>query len=226
MGDRRVIALLARQQLIRQDQPAEGDARQLTGRPRWQAAALKSQVPSNCSAMLDQLQRWHLVGRYEGQAVGGAVEELAAVTISKYEALQVGPESVSDKVSGAITDKVLGERALVRLDLFPGRSGPPAAPRAGGPVGLRPAPAAARAERGIPAADGRHAPAHPAGPLPGPPADRRASLAYADLRSTPSECRGSSCEVSSNVILTATQRAVEPACIGRARRAPVFRASS
>jgi hypothetical protein len=50
-------------------------------------------------------------------------QELAAVAISKHEALQVGPESVSDKVSGAITDRVLGERALVRLDLFPGDPG-------------------------------------------------------------------------------------------------------
>jgi hypothetical protein len=49
--------------------------------------------------------------------------ELAAVSISKHGALQVGPESVSDKVSGAIVDRVTGERVMVRLDLFPADPG-------------------------------------------------------------------------------------------------------
>ncbi|MFI7678375.1 hypothetical protein [Actinophytocola sp. NPDC049390] len=45
--------------------------------------------------------------------------ELAAVSISKHGAAQVGPESVQDKLVGAASDKVLGERAHVRLDIYP-----------------------------------------------------------------------------------------------------------
>lgn len=45
--------------------------------------------------------------------------ELAAVSISKHSAAQVGPESVQDKLVGAASDKLLGERAHVRLDIYP-----------------------------------------------------------------------------------------------------------
>lgn len=45
--------------------------------------------------------------------------ELAAVSVSKHSAAQVGPESVQDKIVGATTDKMLGERAHVRLDIHP-----------------------------------------------------------------------------------------------------------
>jgi hypothetical protein len=45
--------------------------------------------------------------------------ELAAVSISKHSPQQVGSESVPDKIVGAATDKMLGERAHVRLDLYP-----------------------------------------------------------------------------------------------------------
>ena len=45
--------------------------------------------------------------------------ELAAVSISKHSAAQVGPESVQDKLVGAASDKILGERAHVRLDIYP-----------------------------------------------------------------------------------------------------------
>ena len=44
--------------------------------------------------------------------------ELAAVSISKHGALQV-PRSANDRIVDAATDKVLGERAHVRIDLFP-----------------------------------------------------------------------------------------------------------
>lgn len=45
--------------------------------------------------------------------------ELAAVSINKHTPRQIGPESVSDKIVGAATEKIAGERAHVRLDLFP-----------------------------------------------------------------------------------------------------------
>ena len=45
--------------------------------------------------------------------------ELAAVSISKHSAAQVGSESVQDKLVGAASDKILGERAHVRLDIYP-----------------------------------------------------------------------------------------------------------
>lgn len=45
--------------------------------------------------------------------------ELAAVSISKHSPQQVGPESISDKLSGAAADKIVGERAHVRLDIYP-----------------------------------------------------------------------------------------------------------
>ena len=44
--------------------------------------------------------------------------ELAAVSISKHSPQQM-PESVQDKIVGAATDKMLGERAHVRLDIYP-----------------------------------------------------------------------------------------------------------
>jgi hypothetical protein len=49
--------------------------------------------------------------------------ELAAVSISKHSPKQVGPESVQDKLVGAASDKIAGERAHVRLDLFPADPG-------------------------------------------------------------------------------------------------------
>jgi hypothetical protein len=45
--------------------------------------------------------------------------ELAAVSVNKHSAREFGPESVSDKIVGAATEKIAGERALVRLDLHP-----------------------------------------------------------------------------------------------------------
>jgi hypothetical protein len=45
--------------------------------------------------------------------------ELAAVAISKHSPQQVGPESIQDKLVGAASDKMLGERAHVRLDIYP-----------------------------------------------------------------------------------------------------------
>lgn len=44
--------------------------------------------------------------------------ELAHVSINKHKAAE-GPETVSEKISGAAVEKMLGERALVRLDLYP-----------------------------------------------------------------------------------------------------------
>ncbi len=44
--------------------------------------------------------------------------ELAAVSVSKHTPMEVD-HSLNAKVSGAITDKVVGERAHVRLDLYP-----------------------------------------------------------------------------------------------------------
>ena len=51
-----------------------------------------------------------------------AWHELGAVSISKHSPLEV-PQSVNDRIVGAATDKVLGERAHVRLDLFPADRG-------------------------------------------------------------------------------------------------------
>jgi hypothetical protein len=45
--------------------------------------------------------------------------ELAAVSVNKHSAREVGPQSVSDAIVGAATEKIAGERALVRLDMFP-----------------------------------------------------------------------------------------------------------
>jgi len=44
--------------------------------------------------------------------------ELAAVSVNKHSPQQV-PESVNDKIVGAATEKIVGERAHVRLDLYP-----------------------------------------------------------------------------------------------------------
>ena len=45
--------------------------------------------------------------------------ELAHVSVNKHSPKQVGPESVQDKIVGAASDKIVGERAHVRLDLYP-----------------------------------------------------------------------------------------------------------
>jgi hypothetical protein len=45
--------------------------------------------------------------------------ELAAVSVSKHSPRQVGSESIGDKIGGAVNDKIAGERAHVRLDLYP-----------------------------------------------------------------------------------------------------------
>jgi hypothetical protein len=52
-------------------------------------------------------------------------QELAAVALGRHEAAQVGPEGLTEKVNGAIVNKTLGERVLVRLDLFPADPGFP-----------------------------------------------------------------------------------------------------
>jgi hypothetical protein len=49
--------------------------------------------------------------------------ELAAVSISRHSPQQVGSESLSDKLVGATSDKLVGERAHVRLDFFPADPG-------------------------------------------------------------------------------------------------------
>lgn len=49
--------------------------------------------------------------------------ELAAVSISKHTPAQVGPESISDKLVSAASDRIAGERAHVRLDIFPADPG-------------------------------------------------------------------------------------------------------
>ncbi|HEY0451767.1 hypothetical protein [Actinophytocola sp.] len=48
--------------------------------------------------------------------------ELAAVSISKHRPMEFN-QSVGDKLAGAASDKIAGERAHVRLDLFPGDPG-------------------------------------------------------------------------------------------------------
>jgi hypothetical protein len=49
-------------------------------------------------------------------------QELSAVAISKHGAVEVD-HSLNAKVSGAISDRMLGESVLVRLDLFPADPG-------------------------------------------------------------------------------------------------------
>jgi hypothetical protein len=49
--------------------------------------------------------------------------ELAAVSISKHSPQQVGSESLQDKLVGAASDKIAGERAHVRIDFFPADPG-------------------------------------------------------------------------------------------------------
>ncbi|MFL6126946.1 hypothetical protein [Actinophytocola sp.] len=49
--------------------------------------------------------------------------ELAAVAISKHSPKSVGPESLQDKIVGAASDRIAGERAHVRLDFFPADPG-------------------------------------------------------------------------------------------------------
>jgi hypothetical protein len=49
--------------------------------------------------------------------------ELAAVAVSKHSPKQVGTESIQDKLVGAASDKIVGERAHVRLDIFPADPG-------------------------------------------------------------------------------------------------------
>jgi hypothetical protein len=48
--------------------------------------------------------------------------ELAAVSISKHSRMQV-PMSANDRLVRAATDKALGERAFVRIDLYPADAG-------------------------------------------------------------------------------------------------------
>jgi hypothetical protein len=50
-------------------------------------------------------------------------QELAAVALGRHEAAQTGPDSVGEKVAGAAMNRALGERVLVRLDLFPADPG-------------------------------------------------------------------------------------------------------
>lgn len=45
--------------------------------------------------------------------------ELSAVAVSKHTPKQVGTETLQDKLVGAASDKIAGERAHVRLDLYP-----------------------------------------------------------------------------------------------------------
>jgi hypothetical protein len=49
--------------------------------------------------------------------------ELAAVSLSKHTPMEVGVETVSDKLVGAAADKIAGERGHLRLDLFPADPG-------------------------------------------------------------------------------------------------------
>jgi hypothetical protein len=58
----------------------------------------------------------------QGQPWAVPWHELSGVAISKHGAIEVD-HSVNAKVSGAITDRVLGESVLVRLDLFPADPG-------------------------------------------------------------------------------------------------------
>ena len=45
--------------------------------------------------------------------------EVGAVSISKHSPAQVGTESIQDKLVSAASDRIAGERAHVRLDLYP-----------------------------------------------------------------------------------------------------------
>lgn len=54
----------------------------------------------------------------QGRPWAVAWGELAAVSISKHGALKL-PESASEKIVGATTEKLLGENVLVRLDFYP-----------------------------------------------------------------------------------------------------------
>ena len=54
----------------------------------------------------------------QGKPWAVAWHDLAAVAISKHSAMKT-PQTVNDKLVGAATDKMLGERAHVRLDLYP-----------------------------------------------------------------------------------------------------------
>jgi hypothetical protein len=53
-----------------------------------------------------------------------AWHELGAVSISKHSPLDL-PQTVNDRIVSAATDKMLGERAHVRIDLFPADRGFP-----------------------------------------------------------------------------------------------------
>lgn len=58
----------------------------------------------------------------QGQPWAVPWRELSGVALSKHGAIEVD-HSVNAKVSGAISDRVLGESVLVRLDLFPADPG-------------------------------------------------------------------------------------------------------
>lgn len=50
-------------------------------------------------------------------------QELAAVALSRLSPADTGPEGLTDKINGTIVDRALGERGLVRLDLYPADAG-------------------------------------------------------------------------------------------------------
>jgi len=54
----------------------------------------------------------------QGKPWAIAWSELVAVSISKHSAMKT-PQTLNDKLVGAATDKMIGERAHVRLDLYP-----------------------------------------------------------------------------------------------------------
>ncbi len=56
----------------------------------------------------------------QGQPWAVEWRELAAVSVSKHSAKDPPLRTVNDMIVDAATDKVLGERAMVRLDLYPG----------------------------------------------------------------------------------------------------------
>lgn len=49
--------------------------------------------------------------------------ELSAVSINKHGKLEVGPQSVNDRIVGAATEKLTGENVFVRVDLYPADPG-------------------------------------------------------------------------------------------------------
>lgn len=49
--------------------------------------------------------------------------ELAAVSVSKHSPKEYGTPSLQDKIVGAASDKIAGERAFVRLDIYPADPG-------------------------------------------------------------------------------------------------------